>query len=516
MTTPLYSIQEIREIERAALADLPPGTLMRRAGQAAADLALALLAEDRKSAPVLALAGPGNNGGDAFVAAAILALSGIQVSILSFGEDAKRSADALHALERARESPVRWLQASTTARYESIVKGQKWGLVIDGLFGIGLKQALSGDMRALVGSVNELSCPVLALDNPSGLDAETGAIAGDGAIAVRATHTITFIGDKPGLHTLHGRDLAGEVHVAVLGIPPVHFPQPTMRLNGIPLFADCLHSRRHESHKGTYGNVAIVGGSQGMTGAPILSARAALHCGAGRVYAAFPDELPPYDPSQPELMFRQASEFDNSSAVVVAGPGLGRSGSARKSLERILGSPRPLVLDADALNLLADEPAYARRVARREAGTLLTPHPLEAARLLGVSSAEVQACRIESARKLARDCNAVVALKGSGTVIAAPSGEIAVNPTGNPALATAGTGDVLAGICGALLAQQWPLWQAALGAVWMHGGAADELVRQGIGPIGMTAGELVPAVRAYLNRLVMEVSASRVQSLQSF
>lgn len=512
MTTALYSIRQIREIENAALSELPPGTLMRRAGQAAANLALTLLPENKKGAAVLVLAGPGNNGGDAFVAAAILALSDISVSVLSFGDADKRSTEARQALERARGTPIEWLAVPMADDAGSALAARPWRLVIDGLFGIGLKQAISGNMRRLVEMVNELPCPLLALDNPSGLDADTGAIAGENGIAVRASHTITFIGDKPGLHTFHGRDHAGQVHVADLGISQTRFPEPTMRLNSAALFADCLRARQHESHKGSYGNVAIVGGSHGMTGAPVLSARAALHCGAGRVYVAFPDELPPYDALQTELMFRRAADFDSSTAVSVAGPGLGKARSGREALERTLGSANPLVLDADALNFLADEPAYLRRIARRRGGTLVTPHPLEAARLLGITSAEVQADRIEAARKLARISKAVVVLKGSGTVIAAPDGEIAVNPTGNPALATAGTGDVLAGVCGALLAQKWPIWKAALGAVWMHGAAADDLVRQGIGPIGMTAGELIPAVRACLNRLVMKESSSRARS----
>ena len=194
---------------------------------------------------------------------------------------------------------------------------------------------------------------------------------------------------------------------------------------------------------------------------------------------------------------------------VVAGPGLGTSRAAHDTLARALHAQVPVVLDADALNLIALEPGLQQKLARRDSATILTPHPLEAARLLGTSSAGVQADRVAAARELAQRFGAIVVLKGSGTVIARSNGHVAINTTGNPALATAGSGDVLAGICGALLAQGWPEWDAALGAVWLHGHAADVLVEQGVGPIGLSAGELIPAARSALNRLVAKHAPHR-------
>ncbi|HJV50155.1 MAG TPA: NAD(P)H-hydrate dehydratase, partial [Noviherbaspirillum sp.] len=247
--------------------------------------------------------------------------------------------------------------------------------------------------------------------------------------------------------------------------------------------------------------VIIAGGAHGMSGAAILAARAAAKCGAGRVFAAFLDEPPAYDAVQPELMCRHAHDMDFSSGTVVIGPGLGSSHAAHDALARALATDRPLVVDADGLNLIASRDELRQQLRVRKQPALLTPHPLEAARLLGTSAAQIQADRLAAARKLAATLNSIIVLKGSGSVIAQPGGEIAINTTGNAALATAGTGDVLAGMCGALLAQGWPQWQSALGACWLHGLAADTLVAGGTGPIGLTASELIPCARSLLNHL---------------
>jgi hydroxyethylthiazole kinase-like uncharacterized protein yjeF len=268
-----------------------------------------------------------------------------------------------------------------------------------------------------------------------------------------------------------------------------------------------LQPRLHNSHKGSFGDAIIVGGAHGMTGAPLLAARAAAFSGAGRVYAAFLGEAPASDTQHPELMCRTAQNMEFSVATVVAGPGLGTSTAALELLRKILTTSSRLVLDADALNLIAAHPDLQQQVRQRAENTLMTPHPLESARLLGTSASAVQSDRIAAARELAVRFQAVAVLKGSGTIIASPRQEAVINITGNPGLATAGSGDVLAGICGALLAQNWPAWQAALGAVWMHGRAADVLVERGIGPIGLTAGELIPAVRQILNTLVATPAA---------
>jgi hydroxyethylthiazole kinase-like uncharacterized protein yjeF len=492
---PLYTVDQIRAVEHAALARLPPGTLMQRAGEAVAKKAVELLAAGGDK--VLVLAGPGNNGGDALEAAWRLADGGSDVTVVVFGSADAFSADAREALERARDSA-----AGIVDPAQFRPAAADWHLVLDGLFGIGLRRPVTGAFRAAVEYVNSLRCPILAIDVPSGLDADAGIVVGPDGVAIRATHTITFIGDKPGLHTASGRDYAGAVDTCALDIDRARFPPASIHLNDMTAFASCLRPRRHDSHKGTYGDAIVVGGAQGMTGAPMLAARAAAYCGAGRVYAAFLGDAPACDIAHPELMCRDARTMEYSMATVVAGPGLGTSGAAHDLLRTVIPAATGLVLDADALNLVAAQADLQQAVARRAGGTILTPHPLEAARLLGTTAAKVQADRIAAARALASRFNAVAVLKGSGTVIGVPQGDIVINATGNPGLATAGSGDVLAGICGALLAQGWPAKETALGAVWLHGRAADVLVEQGIGPIGLTAGELIPVARQILNALV--------------
>ncbi|MFC5474731.1 NAD(P)H-hydrate dehydratase [Paraherbaspirillum soli] len=498
----IYPVAEIRTIEQTALRALPPYTLMQRAGHAAEQAALRILPDPPHSARILVLAGPGNNGGDALEAAANLSKAGAEVVALLATELSQLPHDAANALRRAQQHGVQLMPAAQFSEIDSA----HWALVIDGLFGIGLTRALDGELRNLVLTINAMRCPVLALDVPSGLDADTGVVVGPNGVAIKASHTITFIADKAGLHTCDGPDYAGRVEVASLAITDHHFPPPHAWLNASTLFADYLLPRRRNSHKGSFGEVTVIGGAEGMIGAPVLAARAAVNCGAGRVLIGFVDHAMAYDSGQPELMCRHAADLDFTSAVLVAGPGLGLSDAAQALLSRTLDARSWLVLDADALNLIAREPVFQQKVMHRQHTAMMTPHPLEAARLLGVSAAAIQADRVAAARALARRFNAVVILKGAGSIIARANGEVVVNATGNPALASAGSGDVLSGICGALLAQGWPQWQAALAAVWLHGSAADQLVAQGIGPIGLTAGELIPVVRSLLNGLVRDAA----------
>ncbi|RBA23454.1 NAD(P)H-hydrate dehydratase [Herminiimonas fonticola] len=504
----LYTVAEIRQIEQAAFAILPSYTLMQRAGTAAANYARHLLADHDYSAAILVLVGPGNNGGDALEAASQLAQSGWNVKIYLSCDPARLPADAQQALLRAQNSPAHFID-------ENISTQNNWALVVDGLFGIGLTRAITGEISALIEQINTLHCPVLALDVPSGLDANTGAIIGANITgkgdsnAIRATHTITFIANKAGLHTCDGRDYAGEVHVSDLGLDADLFPPSSTHLNQTELFASALQYRRHNSHKGSYGDVLVLGGAQGMLGAAVLAARTAAKSGAGRVFLACIAEHLNYDSMQPELMCRDATDVDFNNATIVAGPGLGTSRAAHDFLARALAAHTPLVLDADALNLIAVEAGLQQKLATRKAHTLLTPHPLEAARLLGITTSQIQADRLAAARALAKKFNATTILKGSGSVIAVPDGTTVINTTGNPALATAGAGDVLSGLCGALLAQNWPLWEAALAAVWLHGKAADNLVTNGIGPIGLTASELIPEIRSALNQLVSRQNSAQ-------
>ncbi|HEY4801942.1 MAG TPA: NAD(P)H-hydrate dehydratase, partial [Paraburkholderia sp.] len=383
-----------------------------------------------------------------------------------------------------------------------------YGWLVDGMFGIGLARGLEGVFGELAERLSARARThghVFALDVPSGLDSDTGNVVGNGP-AVRATHTVTFIAAKPGLYTGVGRDYAGAVAVAPIGIDTEGTPA-AVRLNAPPMFAAGLPARDFATHKGTFGTLAVVGGDTGMCGAPILAARAALLTGAGKVHVGFlGSDAPPYDAPHPELMLHAAARLAlGAMDAVTAGCGMGGSASARQLVDAILRLQAPVLLDADALNLVARDEALAAHVAQsataRGAPCVLTPHPLEAARLLACDTAAVQRDRLAAARALAARYAAVAVLKGSGTVIAAPDGRIAINPTGNAGLATGGTGDVLGGMIGALLAQRVPPYEAALAGVYLHGLAADALCAQGDGPAGLTAGELAPMVRKLMNRL---------------
>ncbi|MFM8467604.1 MAG: NAD(P)H-hydrate dehydratase [Oxalobacteraceae bacterium] len=492
----LYSVSQIRAIEQAALAALPAGTLMQRAGAAVARAARSQLSHNTSHARVLVAAGPGNNGGDALEAAALLAAEGHQVSIVMPQIPDHATPDAQRALDKARHSAAHFIPV------ESLAPSDEWDLLIDGLFGIGLTRPLEGVFATLVAYMNARSCPCLAIDVPSGLDADHGSLVGGKmAVAVCANATVSFIANKPGLHTGEGRDHAGDIFTDTLDIDAALYPVPCARLSHPALFRHRAMPRVHASHKGSFGDLMLIGGAGGMGGALLLAARMGAMAGAGRVYAGFIDAAPAFDPLHPELMCRDADTLPLSSGVVVTGPGLGQSRHAHDAVSRTLASALPAVLDADALNLIAAEPALQQKTRQRRAPTLLTPHPLEAARLLGTSAASIQSDRLGSAHELAAFFLSTVILKGSGTVITDQHGQQVINTTGNPALATAGTGDVLSGLCGALLAQHWPVWEAALAAVWLHGRAADTLVSEGRGPRGLTASELLPGIRSSLNQL---------------
>lgn len=271
----------------------------------------------------------------------------------------------------------------------------------------------------------------------------------------------------------------------------------------IDLFKNYLRPRQKNSHKGHFGNVGILGGAPGMTGAALLAGRAALKLGAGRVYVGMIERLP-VDLLQPELMLRETNEIFELATVLAIGPGLGCSKTAHELLYRAIESSLPLVIDADGLNHLAEHPVLMHKIVRRTDPTILTPHPLEAARLLRTDVTTVQANRVAAALKLTQISHAHIALKGHDTLIASPDGQWITNTTGNPGLATAGSGDVLTGVIIALLAQGWPPREALLCAVHLHGAAADKLVSEGIGPIGLTAGELIDTARLLFNQWTLK------------
>lgn len=489
-TVPVFLREHIRSIEQWAFGLEPPPPLMERAGRASAELV-------RRVAPgnarrVLVLAGPGNNGGDALVAARYLKQWWYDVHVVFTGDAAKLKADAKAAHDA-------WHELGGTVSPAMPVDFD-WQIAIDGLFGIGLQRDLDERHRKLVQALNESGKPVVALDVPSGLDADGGKVMG---VAVRAEHTITFLGLKAGLHTLDGPDHAGEIHLEALDIEDPPLPDGHGYLIGDEVVAATLPRRALNSHKGRFGDVVIIGGASGMTGAALLAGRAALKLGAGRVLVGMLGEGPSVDFVQPDLMLRTVEELLARQGIgaAVIGPGLGLSDAALHALSRGIKIDAPIVLDADALNITATSKALKKTLQQRTAPTLLTPHPAEAGRLLGVETPTVQDDRIAAALDLAGEYNAAVVLKGCGSICAFPEGTWCINTSGNPAMASAGMGDVLCGIIGALLAQGAAAHSALLAGVHVHGLAADELVSSGIGPIGLTASETIDAARSVWNRL---------------
>jgi len=491
----LYLTSEIRRIE----ADAASLSLMERAGVAAAQLALSLIKDN--GFPVLILAGPGNNGGDAFSVACHLKEHFFDVQVVFLEEEKKRSPEAENALQKFRHTGGSW--------HTRIPEMPSWSLIIDGLFGVGLKQAITTPYATLIEQANILAkqnhCPVLALDCPSGLDAETGQSLNP---TISATHTLTFIGAKPGLYTADGPDYCGRIHTASLGMCPEKIIKPSGYIINTCFFSDCLLPRKRNSHKGLYGNAGLLGGSPSMIGALLLAARSALHLGCGRVYASLLDKrAPAVDLIQPELMFRSVEHLLSTDLSVLAcGPGLEPDQKTARLLKRCCHLDIPLILDAGALSLLAKDKDLNALLIKRTAPTLLTPHPAEAANLLESTVSAVQSHRIEAALELAARYKAHVALKGCGTVVATPDRAWFINTTGNPALASAGSGDVLTGIATALLAQKFPPLKALLAAVHMHGFAADTIVAKGIGPVGIPAGDLIESARHCFNRWIREVA----------
>ncbi|MDP3537281.1 MAG: NAD(P)H-hydrate dehydratase [Azonexus sp.] len=495
--TALYLSPSLRQIE----AQYRQEPLMQRAGQAAADWATELVREG--NLPILVLAGPGNNGGDAFEAARLLRERFFDVRVAFAGQPSRLPEDASAAFQR-------YIGAGGVTTL-AIPAEPHWALIIDGLFGIGLTRAPEGQFADWIAVANQLAqrdhCPVLALDCPSGLNADTGNVPG---VAINASHTLTFIAAKPGLLTVDGPDYCGEIRIATLNLELPGETMPDGQEVAMADFASCLQPRRHSSHKGSFGSIGILGGAHSMLGAAFLAGRSAVKLGAGKVYVGLLDHQPPgFDPDQPELMFRRPQALLQSGLDALAcGPGMGMALDAGELLEAALALDLPLVLDADALNLVASEGNLQVALASRIKPAILTPHPTEAARLLECTTAEVQADRIAAAQEISTRYHAHVALKGCGTLIAAVDGRWWINSTGNPGMATAGMGDVLTGIITALLGQGWPAEKALLAGVHLHGSAADRLVASGIGPIGLTAGEVIDAARQLFNEWVRASGAA--------
>src|SRR5574340_157803 len=459
VSPPLLTAADARAVDLRWANLHPDISLMERAGAAAADLAGVLANES--GGPALVLAGPGNNGGDALVAARRLMAQGFRVTAVSRADPARLPPDAARAW-------AAWHESGGTILAD-IPHAQSFSIVIDGLFGVGLQRDVTGAEARWMTEVNAMGCPKLALDVPSGLDSDSGCLRGS---ALRADHTLTFLGLKPGLLTADGPDCAGTLHLDTLGLDSADLPAtPGIALTRLEP-RHRLPPRARNSHKGLFGHVGIMGAAPGMVGAGLIAERAALQQGAGSVTVGALDERIVVDPFEPQLMFATPESLvETHPSVLAIGPGLGQSPRAHALLKAALAAPCPLVLDADALNLLANDPALARQASQRGHPTLLTPHPGEAARLLGVTTADIQANRIGAARCLSAQYHAHVVLKGAGSVIAHPDGRYALNTSGGPWLAQAGSGDRLTGMVAALMAQGMDAANALEAAVWLHGGA---------------------------------------------
>ncbi|MBW5801632.1 NAD(P)H-hydrate dehydratase [Halomonas elongata] len=493
----LYRAEQVRELDRRVIASGVAGfALMQRAAASAWRYLRATWPEVRH---LSVLCGGGNNGGDGHVLAALAAAEGLSVQrilvkpVESLEGDARRAADMADAAGVGRQP---WKDGMT-------LSGE---LVVDALLGTGLAGEVRGASRSAIAAINASGRPVLAIDIPSGLHADTGAELGE---AVRATHTITFIGDKLGLHTGRGPARVGELVVDDLAAPREAFEgmEPAAWRLDRALIAALLPPRERDAHKGAMGHALVLGGATGMGGAGLLAAEACARLGAGKVsLATDPAHVAASLIRRPEVMahgvrgLADLGELPQRADVLVVGPGLGRGSWGQAMLQAALTAERPLVVDADALNLLAE-----RFAGQRRDDWILTPHPGEAARLLGIGTADVEADRPAAAQALQQRFGGVVVLKGAGSLVAGPAG-LAVCPCGNPGMASGGMGDALSGMLGALVAQGLSLEMAARLGVLVHALAADMAAKQG-GERGLLAGDLASCARILVNPTMDEDDA---------
>ncbi len=502
----VLGVADLRAAESAAYAQMPSFTLMARAGEAAWQWAKQhCMGEPATAAlrPWLILAGTGNNGGDAFVLARHAHQAGIPLSVYATGPTGDTATDAARARAELESAGIPVQPADSLTDIDP----DAWACIIDGLLGIGARNPPAGETARLIHLINTASHPrTLALDIPSGLDADTGVASSP---CVQASHTLSFIAAKPGLLTADGPDVCGETRIATLCLADAfaRANSPVLALSDRSLLS-LWPRRRLNSHKGTQGDVIIIGGDSGMAGAAILAGRAALQMGAGRVFVGLLDgpHPPGYDPVAPEMMLRPAESLSDHGGVWVIGPGAGQSDRMQILMRQLLRQwheapqtcPAGIVLDADALNLIAADPALAVRFQSLNARRIITPHPLEAARLLARNTAAVQADRLAAADALSRQLDAVIILKGMGTIISDGT-QRCINLSGGPALASGGTGDVLAGSLGAILSQMKdqaaPAFRAAALATFLHGAACDAMPGEAQAPGLLCASELPSRMR---------------------
>jgi NAD(P)H-hydrate epimerase len=483
----LYTAAQVRELDRIAIeeAGIPGYTLMSRAGEAAWRV---VKSEWPDASSFVVVCGTGNNGGDGYVLARLAMEGGYSVRILQLGDAASIKGEA----RTAREALLAAGGEVIPFDVETLKTGD---VIIDALLGTGLERPLNGAWRDAVTAINALRIPVLAIDIPSGLHSDTGAVLG---ATVNADHTVTFIGRKRGLYTGEGPEHCGVITLVDLQVPVTIYDQVTAnaQLLSEPPLGPLSRPRPRTAHKGDHGHLLIVGGDRGMSGAVQLAGMAALRVGAGLVsLATRPEHAALTAASCPELMCHDVASARTlrtllaRATAVAIGPGLGRSRWAQELLSVVLESSLPLVVDADALNLLAQEPVVRDN-------WVLTPHPGEAGRLLDAATAEVQADRYTAVCAIARRFGGVVVLKGAGTLVCAGDGPIDVCIAGNPGMASGGMGDVLTGVIGGLLVQGLVPVQAATAGVCVHAHAGDRAAQDG--ERGMMATDVIARLRTVM------------------
>lgn len=488
----LYTVEQVRRLDRVAIDDfaIPGFVLMQRAAVAA----LAMLERRWPHARRLdVFAGNGNNGGDAFLLAGLARTRGMDVRVFALG-GASLGDDAA----RAR---AEWLGQGGDVVAVDAVNACAADVIVDGVFGTGLTRALDGEAARIVDVLQRQAAPILALDVPSGLDADTGTAHGP---VVRAQATITFVGWKRGLFTASGRDACGALELATLGIP--ERAHESVVADARLLGARGVPPRAHNVNKGSFGHVLAIGGDDGMGGAVRLAAEASLRVGAGLVSVATrAAHVQAIHAARPELMVRAVDGPQSIAAaleranVLALGPGLGQGAWGHALWDAALRAGTPAVIDADALNLLVRHRLALPSVA------VLTPHPGEAARLLDTDIASIQRDRFAAVRALARCWRGVVVLKGSGSLVGDQTGRVAVCPFGNPGMASGGMGDVLTGVIAGLLAQGLDAWDAACTGVVVHARAGDRAA--GSAPRGLLASDLFPFLRELVNEVDDDATA---------
>ena len=486
---PLYTAAQVRELDRIAIESggIPGYQLMCRAGQALVDcIARTWPAASR----ICVLCGPGNNGGDGYVVARLLRAAGTDVQLLTLSDPDRLQGDAARAAQDYRA------QGGQCSPFSGTLE-EPVDLFVDALLGTGLDRPVEGDFRFAIEALNRQSAPVLAADIPSGLHADSGRVLG---VATQAQRTLTFIGRKRGLYTGAGVRHAGQVEFDDLAVPADIYRSQVADALLIerPALGPMARARVADAYKGRFGHVLIIGGNRGMSGAARLAAEAAARCGAGLVsVATHPAHAAGLNAGCPELMVHaveQAADLQpllKRASVLVVGPGLGQTAWSRKLLERVLDAGLPLVVDADALNLLA-------RDSRQQDNWILTPHPGEAGRLLQQPVEIVEQDRFAAVRQLVDRYRGVAVLKGAGSLVAAASGPIHLCARGNPGMASGGMGDVLSGVLGALLAQGLGTFEAASAGVFLHAKSAD-LAAGEKGERGLLASDLIPVLRELVN-----------------